>query len=493
MLEMDYLDPNKERKHKIQLLVGYVLVGILILITVRLLIDKSSGYNIDSRGQVYQTGFVFFSSQPNPADIYANGKKSKYQTNSRLELRSNIYNITLKRDGYFDWSRQIEIMGADVQHFDYPFLFPRDLSTKNLAHYANKVGLVTQSPDRRWVIVQSGANLSEMSLFDLKNPNKAPLSFTLPSGILTSAQTGESWRFLEWADDNDHLLLEHDFDAKREIILVDRGAPEKSVNLTQTLANGQAVISLADRKYDQYYLYDSVSLALYRASLKQPQPVSVLERVLKFKTYGRDTILYVTDKNAPTNKVLTKLLVDKKSYLLRVLPAGTSYVCDLTKYGGAMYVVFGAASENRVRIYKDPVGQLQDPALKLPASTQVLRVERVNHVSFSSTAQFVMAQNGNRFGVYDIENKKGYNYSTNDIIDPPQLYASWMDGHRLYYISKGRLTVFDYDNLNHRQLMSANPAFLPAFAPDSKYVYSLVTSASLSDFTQTSLLAPQDR
>ncbi len=115
-------------------------------------------------------------------------------------------------------------------------------------------------------------------------------------------------------------------------------------------------------------------------------------------------------------------------------------------------------------------------------------------MSFSASAQFIVAENGSRFGVYDIENKNGFNYTSPAPLDSPQLHASWMDGNRLVYASGGKLEVFDYDNLNHRSLISANANYLPAFAPDYKYVYVLGPSAvaGQTELTQTALLIKND-
>ncbi len=68
-----------------------------------------------------------------------------------------------------------------------------------------------------------------------------------------------------------------------------------------------------------------------------------------------------------------------------------------------------------------------------------------------------------------------------------------MDGHRLTYTSAGKLMVFDYDNTNSHTLMPTNANYLPAFAPNYKDVYSLVSSDGKFELIQTSLLLAADR
>ena len=93
----------------------------------------------------------------------------------------------------------------------------------------------------------------------------------------------------------------------------------------------------------------------------------------------------------------------------------------------------------------------------------------------------------------DIENEKGYNYVTPQPIDAPQQHAAWMDGDRMTYVSRGQLLMFDYDDTNQQTLVPASPAYLPAFAPDFKFVYTLAPAPGQTNLNQSSLLAPADQ
>jgi hypothetical protein len=151
---MDYLDPRKEFRHRITLMVGYVLVAVAIVIATLILLYQAYGFGLGKNGTVIQNGLTFFSSQPHPANIYLNGTLGKSQTNSRVVLPAGIYHIRLARDGYREWQRTIEVEGGDVQHFDYPFLIPKQLTTKKTTSYTGAPGLATQSPDRRWLLIR---------------------------------------------------------------------------------------------------------------------------------------------------------------------------------------------------------------------------------------------------------------------------------------------------------------------------------------------------
>jgi hypothetical protein len=465
-----------------------------VLIAALVLTYQAKGFGVDKKGNVIQSGLTFFSSAPNPASIYVNNKKSNYQTNSRVVLPAGLYDIKLTRDGYYDWNRKIDLGGGDVQHYDYPFLFPATLTTTNYQNYNGNIGLMTQSPDKRWLILQKPSAANDLSLSDLKNYKKAPQDITLPVNLLTKPKQSEAWGDSEWADDNQHVLLTHIADGKAEFILVDRTAPEKSLNLNAKFGVSPTKITLVDRKFDNFYLFDATSGSLQSINLNDQAPKSILSGVINYKSYGKDQILFVTADGAQSGKVVAKLLSRDKSYTIRAMAANSNYSLDLTKYSGVMYMVIGSSVDGKAYIYKDPLGQLgANPALP-PGISQLLKVDQLSAVGFSPNAQYIVAENGQKFAVYDIENKLNFNYLSPYPLDQPQTRALWMDGNRLTYVSGGKVVVFDYDGINRHVLVASDSKFATAFAPDYKFLYTAnPPQATGQSVTQTWLLAPQDR
>lgn len=491
---MDFLDPAKDLRIKVLLYFGYILIGIAITISTIVLVYQAYGFGIDKQGEVIRNGLTFFSSHPNPADIYVNNKRQKVQTNTRLVLPSGIYQVKLTRDGYRDWQRTINLEEGAVQHYDYPFLFPNTLNQNRVEAYQGAPGLVMQSPDHRWLLVQQPGSLSDFEMYDIRSetPAQSSLAVSLPDNLLSSNEG--SLVLIEWADNNRHALLRHDFAGQSEYILLDRSAPQESLNLNKTLSINPANLTLDDRKHDKYYAYEAAPQRLSTISLNEPNLVEIQDNVLAYKSYSDDTMLYVTDEAAPAGRVLVRLQSGDTTSTIRSLSAGSSYVVDLTKYDDVMYVAAGAAADNRVYIYQDPVGQRAEFPDQAPTPEQVMRVDQVNYLSFSSSAQFIMAQNGNRFAVYDFENDTGYNYTTAEPLDTPQMHASWMDGNRLMYVSSGQLFVYDYDYQNKQTLTAAGSAYLPAFSPNYNFLYTLRPAENGQfELSQVPTLTPADQ
>lgn len=489
---MDFFDPQKQKQHSLRLGIGYVVIAVLLLLTTTVLLHLANGYGLDKAGRVIQNGLVFASTRPEGADVYLNGKKHKDRTNTRLNIPAGQYVLELKREGYHDWKRALTVEGGKLQRFDYVFLFPKKLQTSVTKQYDTQPVLSSQSLDRRWLLVAiPGQDVFDM--YDLNADRPEARTLAVPVDILAAGSTTTGWRTVEWAKNNRHVVLQRSYDrlgqAGSEYILFDREEPDQSRNLTVSLGFNPAVIELRDQAYDEYYLYDQSNSQLFTASLREPTPRPYLSGVLAF-TSEKDVVAYATAQDADEGKIAIRMKQgDNAAVTVRQAPAGTGYVLDMAEYSNDLYLAAGAASENRVFLFRDPLGALRKSPNEAPAPVQILKVTSPNHVSFSANKRFVIAENSNHFAVYDIETDRGYAYQAAAAPDAPQAHATWMDGFRLSYVSGGKLVVFDYDGTNERTLSAASLSHLPAFDRDYRYLYTITGKNAL---TSTPLLTPED-
>lgn len=508
---MDFLDPKKRRASEIRLIVGYVLVTIALMLGTVVLLYSAYGYGI-KKGKIIQNGFVFVSSHPAGADIKI-GDQLRGKTDSRLTLQADTYQMSISRTGYQTWARPITVEGDSVERFDYPFLFPTDLKTADVQNqtFSAAPAIATQSPSRRWLLIEPNGELGKFQLYDLSKPTTAdtPTDVNLPSGVLTSPTTDASQKLtvIGWSDDNQHVLIEHFYDKTSEYILLDTTDPSQSVNLNKTLKTDPTQLTLENKKYNQFFVYSAANQVLSTASLSSPTLVPMVQHVLSFNTYGTNVALYTTSQNASAGQVEVRLFQNNHDYFIRDIPKSSTYLLDLTQYSGSWYVAAGSATGGQVFVYQNPLDSLtavpgNNDSVLVPVA--VLKVKGVNYLSFSASAQFIMAENGSSFSVYDVQYQNTYNYtmhapkSTTPLsLDQPQVSATWMDGDRLTYTSGGKLVVFDYDGTNFQTLMAASPAYEPFFDQIYKYVYALApaptaTNPATTALTYIALLTPAD-
>jgi hypothetical protein len=471
---MDFLDPQKQKKHAIRIWIGYGLMAVALILATIVLLYQAYGYRINREGEIIQNGLVFVSSQPTDAQIFANGEDLDKKTDTQFSIAAGQYAFELVREGYHTWKRGITVEGGSVQRFTYPFLFPADLRADSVKSYASASVLTTQSQDNRWLMVFTASN--DFDIYDLSKNPAASQQQSMPAEVLSANSTTIKWEEVQWAGDNRHILLRRTFKTdngtnRSEYIMYDREKPAESKNLTNILGFNPSKLELFDNKYDQYYAFDKSNQTLFTASLEEPTPKVLLKKVLDFKSYGSNTVLYATNAEAPSGKSLIQLRHDEQTYTLRQTPRDTKFVLGVNSLNQDQIVAAGATSEDRVSIYNNPLDSLRDGQVAAPI--QILKANNPSSVKFSKNARMVMVQNGKNFAVYDAETDRGYAYELEVSNGTSPSSATWMDGFRASVVSDNELVVFDYDGTNQHSLMSARRGFRPAFDPDYKLVYVL--------------------
>lgn len=265
--------------------------------------------------------------------------------------------------------------------------------------------------------------------------------------------------------------------------MLNRKDPTQSVNLTRTLLlTPNLSLSLQDKKFDKYFVYDTAAKTLSTASLSDPQSIAFLNGVLQFKSYGSDEILYVTADGAPAGRVQLKVYQDKKQYTIRQLPMADNHLLGLSRYEGAWYIMAGIPAEDRVYVYKNPVTALQRDSSRAAVPIAVLKVDNPAYAAISANSQLMMVQSASAsaFSVYDAENDRSHTYQLGIPMDVPQTHASWMDGHHMQFTSGGKLVIFDYDGTNVQTLASQTPAQPAYFDTSYQTLYTLASPVSVA-------------
>jgi hypothetical protein len=485
---MDFLDPAKTKRRNQRLIVGYIFLAVLISLGTVILVYLSYGFGLNKNGGVYQNGLIYVASSPTNADISLNSI-SNGKTNSRINTPAGQYILKINKSGYRQWQRSIEVDGASVQHFDYPLLIPTKLVSNSVTNYASTPTLSTQSPDKRWMVVQNINSVTTFSEYDLNTkPLAKPTALTIPNGILSNPNAGDILKAVQWSTDNIHILLSHQTVNGNEYILMDRQNPANTININKTLSMnpGSGIISLSNSKYDQYYIYKPDTKVLYRANLNEVSLNKVLSGVLAYKTFGSKMVLYASEEKVSPNTVAIRLLDDQTNYNLRLYAAGSNYYFDMAQNNGNWFVVTASTLDNRAFVYENPEQTLQQfPNVPL-APVDIMKVEGVNYVQFSADKTKIVAENGLNIATYDNFANNSYSFTLPGALDSPQTNVTWMDGERFVYVSSGVVNIIDYDGINLQQLVSGNSSLLPLFNVNFKYLYTVapsLTQDKLNNYT----------
>ena len=481
---MDFLDPDKKRKHQRRLFIGYTLIGIAIFMTSAILALQSYGFDFNRKtGEVIQNGLIFADAAPEPAQIILNGKDVG-TTDKRLTVPAGPYKIELKRDGYRTWTRSFNLEGSTIERLVYPFLFPSKITPKDQKTYASAPAFSTQSLDRKWILALQPGSMTEFDVFDAGDPTVSTKTISLPTSVLTPTTLTQGYELVEWASDNRHVLLKHNYGDTFEYIILDRDTPQSSININKLLNVTPTKVTLRDKKFDKLYLYDATTKKLSFVDTKEKNIQPVLSNVLSYKSYAEKVILYAAvDDKDPTKATVTLKDGDKRFVIRNGLSSDT-YLLDIAKFDDRFYAAVGVASQGKVYIYKDPANDPSTDPKASPSLFTTLIIKDPKFISFSSNARFIMAQSGKKFALYDAETvRRTYFESPLDI--PLSYKALWMDGHRIVLNNNNKVVVIDYDGINQQTLVPIIPGSQAYFDRDYTRMYALAPTTN--DPAKTSL------
>lgn len=488
---MDFLDPRKRHRHDIILMCGYGLMAIAIGLTSVILVYGASGYGINTKtGSVIQNGLLFVDSKPSGASIYLNNKLEG-TTGARLVIPAGSYKLILSKSGYRDWQRQFNLNENSVFRFAYPFLFPVSLTPKDLKIYNSPLSLITESLDKHWLLVQISTSDSKSLVFDMFDTSKldqSPVQVSLPPSLLNGSGP-HVFKAVDWASNNNQVLIEHDFSGGSEFIIFNRADPASSFNINQTLTVSPSQVSLRDKKADQLYLYNQNGQSLSLGDISKNSVQLLLNHVLAYKTYGPDLASYVTDQNVAAGQVMARIRENNKTYPLFTFAAGDRYFIDAAQYQGHWYYVAGSNKSDRINIYKDPLSGIKDPQTAKAIPLISLPEANATSLAFSDNARLINLEAGQKFAVYDIEGQNRVQYDLSAPLGEP---LHWMDGHRLIGITNGSVLVMDFDGTNQQVLIPASSSQDIFFDKNLNQMLTITTANGGFTLQRTDLRAGTD-
>lgn len=472
---MDFLDPRLKRIRNARLIIGYILISLVIGLSTVILIFGAYGYGINTKtGQIIQNGLLFVVSQPSGAQVYLNSKNANAATTARLVLPSGPYSLTLKRDGYSEWRHNFTLDEHSISRFNYPLLFPVKPVVSSFKNYASMPGLITQSPDRRWLLVEDSQGAFDE--YDTNDLSKAPVSEQIPSSLVSDGGSSITYHLVQWSNDNTHVLLRHDIASGSEFILFNRDKPGTSINLNQLFSFAPSDVFLRNQRVDQVYMYDSASGTVRMGDVgKGTLAAPMLTKVLAFKPYGANLASYVTDASAPVGHVEARIWNNGKTYDLYDFNPSSNYFVDAAQYSGHWYYLAGGDGDARIGVFKDPLDLLQASPPAKPQPLLALNLAGAQSVDFSPSGQFILGEKNNQFTGLDIFTLQGFSYSL-----PNQLASNlrWLDGAHLTGEADGQLIVTDYDGTNQHLVTAATTEMGGYLSRDLHHLISLNTSAT---------------
>jgi hypothetical protein len=441
---MEFLTPKKKKQRARSLYTGYVLLGVLTLLATYVLIASARGYDLlDPSGNVVQNGLLFVNSRPSNADIYINGKKESNGTDAKLSLPDNKYDVTLKKQGYRDWSKSVNLFGGTVEFLTYPRLLPTTpVVVKTLALASQAAPESLQSHDKQFVALYDAGLPTAVNIYDISSIDSAPFVINVPDV--------RSLELLEWAADNVHLLAKViSTDGSVSYLELERGSTT-TVNLTQLFSLPPTVVmGFWDAKWDKLYVY-TPGTTVMTASVKDKSVSAqslTSDSVVEFFPLTDNRFAYRT--NIGGESVL-KFYTDAKTYtVLPVADTASPLVVRSTRFNTNEFLIVAGGGLDKTHIYKNfetNIKKSKDghvaPVLLIPLRSAV--------IESSTQGRFVLFSDMNQLVTYDFD-RKAINQFDIGVAKPATI--GWFDDSRIYFLGADqKLDIADFSGANRYEL-----------------------------------------
>lgn len=221
------------------------IVGFFVVAGAWLLV-YSFGYRVDWQTlQISQTGGLYIKTSPKITDVFLDGEN----TNKKSGLLSTgifiqnlfprIYQLKIAKEGYFDWSKKVQIEPSLVNNFSHVILLPQSPLRENLYEVTSTVEITDFFPleNKEEILLETKIKnksgwFGAFSLFNNKNSTTTEIF----RKKITSTENPDLLSGFVLDDSNPNQIIFSDYNrssGQTIFYLWDRLDPDQTVNLSQ--------------------------------------------------------------------------------------------------------------------------------------------------------------------------------------------------------------------------------------------------------------------
>lgn len=472
---------------------GYAIMLLAAAVIAGVLVATARGYDINREtGEVIQNGLILVDSDPVSAEISVDNEDEQDTTPGRLPLPSGQHTVLLERDGYFSWSKTIELVGSDVEWLYYPRLFPEEISITLLQDYESMFD-AKQSPDKRWLLLQQDKSQPIFILIDLENVLDKPVVLRLPTDVLLDAEDDEavSFEILQWAGTNRHFSVKQKVAGKQSIMVVDITDTAKTINVSRLAVLDIDEIFFKGNRADRMYI--SVQDAVREIELASGVVSPPLVRdVTQFIPNSNDALLFVRKTSSSARLQVGIWKNNEVTVVSSVTPGEKDFTLLYDTYDNHSYFVVGSDKSDSVEVFRD-IERFEEDEI-VPYATLNLATN-LQSLTLSPNRQFILAQSGSEHISYDLEDDVELQFMTDEVFSANS-NLQWIDSHRFVATdTKGMFVSHEYDGANKVVIGSTDRPNFPVFfdrAIEQMYVLNKAQSSEKIILQESQLIAGEN-
>ncbi len=471
----------------------YGVMTISTIVISIVLIFFALGYRLDRNLNFTQGGLVQFRSFPEGAEVMVNDRKQNFKTPGKINLPAGQHTASLALAGYRPWSKTFTLEPGQLAWLNYARFIPNTVETTNVRSFSSVVASLP-SPDRHWLLLQTATNTPAFVLTDASNEKEPKFTaFELPEATITK-QDGHygTFEIVEWDLKSQYVLIKHHYGATTEFLRVDRSKPAEAVNITRVF--GLPIAEAHFSGNNANIVFGNTDGILRRLDIGNVSASGALAgEVQQFVVYGDNSIAFTGLQASPDDPALKRQIVGvhrgDKVTTIRTLPSDKQVVLAYSEYDDHDYLAIGTTDSAKIEVVRDPRADGAKDTNTVFAQFDLGATPQ--WLSFSNNCRMLVAQRGNAFATYDLEEARAYQFTV-DFGADITTKLRWLDDFYLWSDAAGKLRIVEFDGKNDREITSVQPGFGITLSTNGKRLFSVGKAADGQFSLQASKLTLQD-
>ncbi len=480
-----------KRRKNLKLALLYAMTAFSVVVTVMFMVFFMLGYRFDANnGQIEQYALLQFNTMPTGATVKVDGVEISSKTPCKTSIPAGKHEIVMKKDGYEQWQKVVDVKSGSMTWLDYAVLIPNKLSSENIASFTN-ISRTLASVDGKSMAIQESASSGALTIVDISSESAKTTKFNLPDNIITSGidPTKSLFNLYKWDASGKYLLINHLYDDKNEWIVIDTQNETRSKNITKVFNIAISDIEFLGTGGNNFYVLNSGDIRKINLS-DGTISKQLIGGVKNFNLNHESNIMSFVAANTADNNLLSVGIYrdgDSRSYVLRDIQSSHAVKTVISRYFNEEYV---AIQDNAtIDILRGSYPNFQTEIASAVKQFSTLTSESaVSGIKFSPTGQYLAVEMSNKLMTYDLEYQKT---ATIDIANSTQsIGMGWISDDYLWSNRDGKLFMYEFDGTNSHQLSDTLVGQDAAMSHTNRYVYHVVKVDKAYQLQRTRLVIP---
>lgn len=411
------------------------LMGAIIVATIAL-VAYGQGYVYDyERGEVVGNGLLLLDSRPRGADIVVDDQVQG-KTEGRVRVSSGEHEVSLHRDGYRSWHKQVDVATNEVLSVEYPRLIPDSVTTRPVMSMADIETIAVSHNPTRAAVVDS-RNPDRIRLLDAEFAGLPQTIFTLPEAM--EAHIGH----LQWSPAGSRLLVTA-FDQDEQPV-------EHYVINPQEQRAEHVLGEISGETWGDVTFEDDSTLLgrrggmLQRLNLEEGTVSPVARGVAAYASAG-ESVYIATRENG--NTVLQRVS-ESGSTKLHTYTGRKRLDMEAVRRQGTSWLLVHDTDKHQVTLWEDAA--TNDP------STLTLPRGSAHTYRFSPNRRFLLLHTPQQLHTYDIDQEVLHTLDERATFES---HPVWFGNYHVLGVSGGDLYLMEYDGANQAFLTNTDSHFV---------------------------------